>query len=190
MRDLLLPEWIVDNEIPHPKRVPRAASPMQLVFLLSAGQSDPVDVELQSVLNHLSYFWAAHGWKHSSFFRVSPSFSSWSQQRGNGPGGAKQMPGGLSWVSGQSWTCSVFDRAVTIGNNISEREMKRVFWTVRTPCSSATVAVVELRQSLPAWPAPAVGRRWTPNYISRSCWWISLLRESTNSQPGCRVGGN
>jgi hypothetical protein len=48
--------WIVDNEIPHPKRVPREASPMQLVFLLSAGQSDPVDVELQDGLNHLSYF--------------------------------------------------------------------------------------------------------------------------------------
>ena len=27
-------EWIVDNEIPHPRKVPRAASPMQLVFLL------------------------------------------------------------------------------------------------------------------------------------------------------------
>jgi hypothetical protein len=49
-------EWIVDNEIRHPKRVPREASPMQLVFLLSAGQSDPVDVELQDNLNHLSYF--------------------------------------------------------------------------------------------------------------------------------------
>lgn len=49
-------EWIVDNEIPHPKRVPREASPMQLVFLLSDGQSDPVDVELQDGLNHLSYF--------------------------------------------------------------------------------------------------------------------------------------
>jgi hypothetical protein len=49
-------EWIVDNEIPHPKRVPREASPMQLVFLLSAGQPDPVDVELQDGLNHLSYF--------------------------------------------------------------------------------------------------------------------------------------
>jgi hypothetical protein len=49
-------EWIVDNEIPYPKRVPREASPMQLVFLLSDGQSDPVDVELQDGLNHLSYF--------------------------------------------------------------------------------------------------------------------------------------
>jgi hypothetical protein len=49
-------EWIVDNEIPHPKRVPREASPMQLVFLLSDSQSEPVDVELQDGLNHLSYF--------------------------------------------------------------------------------------------------------------------------------------
>jgi hypothetical protein len=49
-------EWIVDNEIPHPKRVPREASPMQLVFLLSDAQSSPVDVELQDGLNHLSYF--------------------------------------------------------------------------------------------------------------------------------------
>ena len=49
-------EWIVDNEIPHPRRVPREASPMQLVFLLSNDQSAPVDVELQDGLNHLSYF--------------------------------------------------------------------------------------------------------------------------------------
>jgi hypothetical protein len=49
-------EWIVDNEIPHPKKVPREASPMQLVFLLSDSQSDPVDVQLQDGLNHLSYF--------------------------------------------------------------------------------------------------------------------------------------
>jgi hypothetical protein len=27
-------EWIVDNEIPHPRKVARKASPMQLVFLL------------------------------------------------------------------------------------------------------------------------------------------------------------
>jgi hypothetical protein len=27
-------EWIVDNEIPHPRKVAREASPMQLVFLL------------------------------------------------------------------------------------------------------------------------------------------------------------
>ncbi|MGA8660551.1 MAG: hypothetical protein WB586_30935 [Chthoniobacterales bacterium] len=49
-------EWIVDNEIPHPKRVPREASPMQLVFMLSDARSAPVDVELQDSLNHLSYF--------------------------------------------------------------------------------------------------------------------------------------
>jgi len=49
-------EWIVDDEIPHPKKVPREASLMQLVFLLSGNQSAPVDVELQDGLNHLSYF--------------------------------------------------------------------------------------------------------------------------------------
>ena len=49
-------EWIVDNEIPHPKKVPREASPRELVFLLSSNQSAPVDVELQDGLNHLSYF--------------------------------------------------------------------------------------------------------------------------------------
>jgi hypothetical protein len=49
-------EWIVDNEIAHPQKVPREASPMQLVFLLSDNQSAPVDVELQDDLNHLSYF--------------------------------------------------------------------------------------------------------------------------------------
>jgi len=49
-------EWIVDNEIPHPRKVPREASPMQLVFLLSDDPSAPVDVELQDGLNHLSYF--------------------------------------------------------------------------------------------------------------------------------------
>ena len=49
-------EWIVDNEIPHPRRVPREASPMQLVLLLSDGRSAAVDVELQDRLNHLSYF--------------------------------------------------------------------------------------------------------------------------------------
>ena len=69
-------EWIVDNEIPHPKRVPKEASPMQLVFLLSENQSDPVDVELQDGLNHLSYFWVAQVWKHSSFCPVSHCFSS------------------------------------------------------------------------------------------------------------------
>jgi predicted transglutaminase-like cysteine proteinase len=49
-------EWIVDNEIPHPKKVPREASPRQLVFLLSGDVTAPVDVELQDGLNHLSYF--------------------------------------------------------------------------------------------------------------------------------------
>jgi hypothetical protein len=49
-------EWIVDNEIPHPKKVSPDASPMQLVYLLSGDPSAPVDVELQDGLNHLSYF--------------------------------------------------------------------------------------------------------------------------------------
>jgi len=49
-------EWIVDNEIPKPKKVPPEASPMQLVFLLSGDPSAPVDVELQNGLNHLSFF--------------------------------------------------------------------------------------------------------------------------------------
>jgi len=49
-------EWIVDNEIPHPKLVPTDALPMQLVFLLSNTPSAPVDVELQEGLNRLSYF--------------------------------------------------------------------------------------------------------------------------------------
>ena|ERR1700738_803178 len=49
-------EWIVDNEIPHPRPVPVDSSPMQLVFLLSNRQSAPVEVELQERLNRLSYF--------------------------------------------------------------------------------------------------------------------------------------
>ena len=49
-------EWIVDNEIPHPKRVPVEANPTQLVFMLSGDPSAPVDIELQDGLNHLSYF--------------------------------------------------------------------------------------------------------------------------------------
>ncbi|SRR5258707_9723486 len=49
-------EWIVDDAIPHPRKVPREASPMQLVFLLGDGRSAPVDVELHDGLNHLSYF--------------------------------------------------------------------------------------------------------------------------------------
>ena len=49
-------EWIVDNEIAAPKKVPDDATPMQLVFLLSDDPSAPVDVELQDGLNHLSFF--------------------------------------------------------------------------------------------------------------------------------------
>jgi hypothetical protein len=49
-------EWIVDNEIPAPKQVPPEASPLQLVFLLSGDPSAPIDVELQSGLNSLSFF--------------------------------------------------------------------------------------------------------------------------------------
>ena len=49
-------EWIVDNEIPHPRPVPADSSPMQMVFLLSNTQSAPVEVELQERLNRLSYF--------------------------------------------------------------------------------------------------------------------------------------
>jgi hypothetical protein len=49
-------QWIVDNEIPHPRKVPADASLMQLVFLLSNSASAPVDVELQNGLNHLSFF--------------------------------------------------------------------------------------------------------------------------------------
>ncbi len=49
-------EWIVDNEIPHPKAVPPDASPMQLVYLLASNQNAPVDVELQEGLNRLSFF--------------------------------------------------------------------------------------------------------------------------------------
>ena len=49
-------EWIVDNEIAAPKKVPDDATPMQLVFLLSGDPSAPVDVELQNGLNHLSFF--------------------------------------------------------------------------------------------------------------------------------------
>src|SRR6202023_3028763 len=49
-------EWIVDNEIPHPKVVPTQASPMQLVYLLSDKPSAPVEVQLQEGLNRLSFF--------------------------------------------------------------------------------------------------------------------------------------
>ena len=49
-------DWIVDNEIPHPRKVPADASLMQLVFLLSDTESAPVEVELQNGLNHLSFF--------------------------------------------------------------------------------------------------------------------------------------
>ncbi len=49
-------EWIVDNEIPHPRKVPADASLMDLVFLLGDTKAAPVDVELQNGLNHLSFF--------------------------------------------------------------------------------------------------------------------------------------
>jgi hypothetical protein len=49
-------EWIVDNEIPHPKIVPADASPLQLVYMLASDQNAPVDVELQDGLNRLSFF--------------------------------------------------------------------------------------------------------------------------------------
>jgi hypothetical protein len=49
-------EWIVDNEIPHPRKVPAGTSLMDLVFLLSDTKTAPVDVELQNGLNHLSFF--------------------------------------------------------------------------------------------------------------------------------------
>jgi hypothetical protein len=49
-------EWIVDNEMLHPKAVPPEASLLQRVFLLSNAPSAPVDVELQDGLNHLSFF--------------------------------------------------------------------------------------------------------------------------------------
>jgi hypothetical protein len=49
-------EWIVDNEIPHPRSVPVDSSPTQMVFLLSNTPSAPVEVELQETLNRLSYF--------------------------------------------------------------------------------------------------------------------------------------
>lgn len=49
-------EWIVDNEIAHPKAAPPNASPLDLIFLLSNAQSAPVDVELGEGLNHLGYF--------------------------------------------------------------------------------------------------------------------------------------
>lgn len=49
-------EWIVDNEIVHPRSVPVGSSPMRLVFLLSDAVSDPVEVQLQEQLNRMSYF--------------------------------------------------------------------------------------------------------------------------------------
>lgn len=49
-------EWIVDNEIAAPKKVPDDATPLQLVFLLSGDPSAPVDIDLQNGLNHLSFF--------------------------------------------------------------------------------------------------------------------------------------
>jgi hypothetical protein len=49
-------EWIVDNEIAHPRSVPVDSSPMQMVWLLSDTRSSAVEVELQEMLNQLSYF--------------------------------------------------------------------------------------------------------------------------------------
>jgi hypothetical protein len=49
-------EWIVDNEIEHPKQVPSDSTAMQLVYLLSNKPDAPVDVQLQDGLNHLSFF--------------------------------------------------------------------------------------------------------------------------------------
>jgi hypothetical protein len=49
-------EWIVDNELEHPKAVPANASRIQLVYLLSGTENVPVDVKLQEGLNELSYF--------------------------------------------------------------------------------------------------------------------------------------
>jgi hypothetical protein len=49
-------EWIVDNEIAEPKKVPADATLMQLVFLLSGDPSAPVDVELENGMNELSIF--------------------------------------------------------------------------------------------------------------------------------------
>jgi hypothetical protein len=49
-------EWIVDNEIAEPKKVPPDATPMQLVFLLSDDPSAPVEVELENGMNKLSIF--------------------------------------------------------------------------------------------------------------------------------------
>jgi hypothetical protein len=49
-------EWIVDNEIPHPKIVPSDASPKQLVYMLASNRDAAVDVELQEGLNRISFF--------------------------------------------------------------------------------------------------------------------------------------
>lgn len=49
-------EWIVDNEIAQPRSVPVDSSPMQMVWLLSDTRSSAVEVELQDMLNQLSYF--------------------------------------------------------------------------------------------------------------------------------------
>jgi hypothetical protein len=48
--------WIVDNENPHPKAVPRAMDPQQLVFQLSDAPGARVDIEFQDGLNRLSFF--------------------------------------------------------------------------------------------------------------------------------------
>jgi len=48
--------WIVDNENPHPKAVPRAMDPQQLVFQLNSAPGAQVDIQLQDGLNRLSFF--------------------------------------------------------------------------------------------------------------------------------------
>jgi hypothetical protein len=48
--------WIVDNENLHPKAVPPAMDPQQLVFQLSNSPGAKVDIELQDGLNRLSFF--------------------------------------------------------------------------------------------------------------------------------------
>ena len=48
--------WIVDNENPHPKAVPAAMEPRQLVFQLSNAPGARVDIELQDGLNRHSFF--------------------------------------------------------------------------------------------------------------------------------------
>src|SRR5258708_32994548 len=46
---------IVDNEIPHPRKVPADASLMDIVFLLSNQKAQPVAVEHQYGLNLIGF---------------------------------------------------------------------------------------------------------------------------------------